>query len=1118
MTRAGAPPGKVTGVTVTPGDGALVVGWAAVSDATGYRVQWKSGNQNYNNTGRQAVIDSGLTVSHPIAGLTNGTEYTVRVTATRTGANDGPHSDEVTGTPFAADTTAPAFSSAGVDGATLVITFDEPLAAASDLDNAAFAVKKTPSGGSEETVTLSGSPSMSGATVTLTLATAVVSTDTVTVSYTVPSTGSNNRLEDAAGNEVASFANQAVDNVTDAVSVGIAANYTTIGAGVHDLVFTLTRTGATTAELAATVTIDQHETWLANANLSHTVTFEAGDAEAELTLDAQDFSFDPDTTGDLTATVSGAGIAGGSTVVEVVSTAHPPITVSFDELSYTFAEDAPDDDVAVWLEVTLDPDYPLRPPSRTVWVDVSTDGNTASSGDDYIFIFKQVAIESADYELASGSYRARWRLQHQDGTFFDVVDDEVYEGDEDLVVTLDRGVGSAVGLLRIVDRNGSTCTPGIDTDCNSDPSSRLKYPITITDEEDRPELSLSVSPASIAEEDDDSTTNLSENASTVTVAITNAKTFAADQTVTLTFGGSATNGTDYAVTPADADASTNGHQVALPAGASSVALTVTATANAAADGNRTITITGALDAMAIGTEQQITILDDDSTDTTAPAFVSATVDGTALQIVFDEVLAAASALANAAFTVKKTPSGSSEETVTLSGSPSMSGATVTLTLATAVVSTDTVTVSYTVPSTGSNNRLEDAAGNEVASFDDKAVTNNTAAEGELGAPWVSPVRGDAEALKVRWSAPENTDPELFYDVRYRVAGSTDDDWADGPQGVTGTSVTLTGLTEGTEYEVQVRAGGDEAGNDWSGSGTGTPQLVTGTHGALRLVDDHGVTTSGTGRLEVFYRGEWGTVCDDRFDGSQYGSDYPDDLEDKTENPNHAPVLACQLMGFATGEVHWPSALGMTSTAPDGQRIWLDDVACADAEDEADWRLNRGKDPGDADWQTERVGLHQCFHAGIGLENCDHDEDVHLQCTGTYTAPETAAQAGADELTAQFANPPAAHDGESEFTVEIVFSETPHGTDGQLPGMRNRTLKDILEVTGGAVTVVGRVDGDGAHRFVKIAPDGTVRSPSPFSRARTATRWIRSAPSPVDCSRRRFSCGCRARAPRVRRRR
>ena len=89
---------KVTGVTVTEGNAQLLVEWSAVSNATGYWVQWKSGSQNYSNS-RGATISSGSTTSHTIAGLANGTEYTVRVRATRTGFNDGTHSDEVMGTP-----------------------------------------------------------------------------------------------------------------------------------------------------------------------------------------------------------------------------------------------------------------------------------------------------------------------------------------------------------------------------------------------------------------------------------------------------------------------------------------------------------------------------------------------------------------------------------------------------------------------------------------------------------------------------------------------------------------------------------------------------------------------------------------------------------------------------------------------------------------------------------------------------------------------------------------------------------------------------------------------------------------------------------------------------------
>ena len=89
---------QVTGVTVDAGDAQLVVNWTAVDNATGYTVQWKSGGQGYNTGDRQATVTPGSTTSHTIEGLANGTEYTVQVSATRTGVNDGLPSAEVTGT------------------------------------------------------------------------------------------------------------------------------------------------------------------------------------------------------------------------------------------------------------------------------------------------------------------------------------------------------------------------------------------------------------------------------------------------------------------------------------------------------------------------------------------------------------------------------------------------------------------------------------------------------------------------------------------------------------------------------------------------------------------------------------------------------------------------------------------------------------------------------------------------------------------------------------------------------------------------------------------------------------------------------------------------------------
>ena len=70
---------QVTGVGVAPGNGQLVVTWTAVDNATGYKVQWKSGGEVYDTGDRQATVTSESTTRHMIPGLANGTAYTVRV-------------------------------------------------------------------------------------------------------------------------------------------------------------------------------------------------------------------------------------------------------------------------------------------------------------------------------------------------------------------------------------------------------------------------------------------------------------------------------------------------------------------------------------------------------------------------------------------------------------------------------------------------------------------------------------------------------------------------------------------------------------------------------------------------------------------------------------------------------------------------------------------------------------------------------------------------------------------------------------------------------------------------------------------------------------------------------
>ena len=86
-------------VTVTPGDSQLKVDWSEPLDIGGfviieYRVQWKSGTQEYNEADRQAVVTSGTT--YTILGLTNGDAYAIRVLAVNE-VDPGEPSDEWTG-------------------------------------------------------------------------------------------------------------------------------------------------------------------------------------------------------------------------------------------------------------------------------------------------------------------------------------------------------------------------------------------------------------------------------------------------------------------------------------------------------------------------------------------------------------------------------------------------------------------------------------------------------------------------------------------------------------------------------------------------------------------------------------------------------------------------------------------------------------------------------------------------------------------------------------------------------------------------------------------------------------------------------------------------------------
>ena len=99
-------------------------------------------------------------------------------------------------------------------------------------------------------------------------------------------------------------------------------------------------------------------------------------------------------------------------------------------------------------------------------------------------------------------------------------------------------------------------------------------------------------------------------------------------------------------------------------------------------------------------------------DQAAPAFQSATVNGTTLSVTFNENLDAGSLPAGSDFTVSGRRSGT--------GTTAISGAPVSVTLGSAEAVGETVTVTYSQPDSGG---LRDLAANPVASFESQSETN-----------------------------------------------------------------------------------------------------------------------------------------------------------------------------------------------------------------------------------------------------------------------------------------------------------------------------------------------------------------------------------------------------------
>ena len=288
-------------------------------------------------------------------------------------------------------------------------------------------------GNAVTTVTLTATPTHTGASVSeVTLGGNAIADTDFTDGITVPSLaeGANVIVVTVTAQDGSTTQPYTVTVTWAGIPVTIEAEHESIGGGVEDLKYTLTRTGATTDALTVTVTLTQDQNWLTSTDLTHEVEFAAGEATKDLIIEDSRFSFDPTTSDNLVATVTGTGVAGGTDTVVVISIADPPITLAFDQDAYTFPEGGPADDVEIYVTATLDAAFTRRP-SSMFSIAIVTGGGTATAPEDYGTVLRLPSFNPTDFTANSdGQQAASLLFGPSAGNPLVIVDDDVYEVNE----------------------------------------------------------------------------------------------------------------------------------------------------------------------------------------------------------------------------------------------------------------------------------------------------------------------------------------------------------------------------------------------------------------------------------------------------------------------------------------------------------------------------------------------------------------------------------------------------------------------------------------------------------------------------------------------------------------
>ena len=292
--NAWEPLDQVTGVAVTPGDGALEVSWTQVSGALGYLVRWKSDADEEgfeDESGKlAAVVSPGTQTSHTVTGLSNGVEYTLVVEAlTRphedsppAQALDGPASDEVKAAPRPEVTVEDGEATEG-SGVEFAVGLSAASAGAVTVDYAT-SVESGDTASTADYTEATGTLTIAAGETSATISVATVQDTTDEADETFTLTLSN-PVNAALGHKSAATGTIADDDAA-LPTVSIAAGTSPVTEGTAAS-FTLTRTGDTAAALTVSVSVTEEGAVLSGTPATE-VEFAAGADTAALSVATED--------------------------------------------------------------------------------------------------------------------------------------------------------------------------------------------------------------------------------------------------------------------------------------------------------------------------------------------------------------------------------------------------------------------------------------------------------------------------------------------------------------------------------------------------------------------------------------------------------------------------------------------------------------------------------------------------------------------------------------------------------------------------------------------------------------------------------------------------------------